>query len=190
MKVTFTGRQQTLTPQQERKIAIQFGKLAKLLDVRDEKKAQVALSTERHLQISELRVNLFGQTVVARGAGSDQFNAILESVDKLEKQVRKTKTKFRDTKRQGEKSTVRGVVPAVEAAPAATPKAKAKKDVSPKPAKVVRAAAKTNGKPMTFEEALLEMEEERDYMLYRDADTDQVRVLVRRRDGKVDLIEA
>jgi putative sigma-54 modulation protein len=188
MKVTFTGRQQTLTPQQERKIAIQFGKLAKLLDVRDEKNAQVALSTERHLQIAELRVNLFGQTVVARGAGSDQFNAILESVDKLEKQVRKTKTKFRDTKRQGVKSTVRGVAPVVEAAPP-TP-AKAKKDATPRPAKVVRATAKTNGKPMTFEEALLEMEEERDYMLYRDADTDQVRVLVRRRDGKVDLIEA
>ena len=45
-------------------------------------------------------------------------------------------------------------------------------------------------KPMTLDEALLEMEEDRDYLVYRDADKECVSVLVRRRDGHFDLIES
>ncbi len=43
---------------------------------------------------------------------------------------------------------------------------------------------------MTIDEAMLAIEEDKDYVVYRDAQTDKVSVLVRRRDGKVDLIEA
>ena len=45
-------------------------------------------------------------------------------------------------------------------------------------------------KPMTLEEAMLEMEDDRDYLVYRDADKECVSVLVRRRDGNFDLIES
>ena len=45
-------------------------------------------------------------------------------------------------------------------------------------------------KPMTLDEALLEMEKSGDYLVYRDAETDRVSVLVRRRDGHFDLVEA
>ena len=45
-------------------------------------------------------------------------------------------------------------------------------------------------KPMTLDEAMLEMEEDRDYMVYRDAEREKVTVLVRRRDGHFDLIES
>jgi len=43
---------------------------------------------------------------------------------------------------------------------------------------------------MTLEEALIEMETDRDYMVYRDADKGCVTMLVRRRDGHFDLIES
>jgi len=39
-------------------------------------------------------------------------------------------------------------------------------------------------------EAILEMDPARDYMVYRDAETDRVSVLVRRRDGHFDLVES
>ena len=42
---------------------------------------------------------------------------------------------------------------------------------------------------VALEEALLEMESDRDYMVYRDADKQCLSVLVRRRDGNFDLIE-
>ena len=37
MNITFTGKQDTLTPSQERKLATQFAKLSKLLEKRGEK---------------------------------------------------------------------------------------------------------------------------------------------------------
>ncbi len=42
---------------------------------------------------------------------------------------------------------------------------------------------------MTLDEAVLEIDA-RDYVVYRDAGTGRVSVLIRRRDGKLDLIEA
>ncbi len=42
---------------------------------------------------------------------------------------------------------------------------------------------------MTLEEALLEIGDTRDYMVYRDAVTDRIAVLIRRRDGHFDLVE-
>jgi len=44
-------------------------------------------------------------------------------------------------------------------------------------------------KPITLEEALLEMEDGREYVAYRDADKQVVSILIRRRDGHYDLIE-
>jgi hypothetical protein len=43
---------------------------------------------------------------------------------------------------------------------------------------------------MTLDEALLVMDKNRDYLVYRDAETDRVSVLLRRRDGNYDLVEA
>jgi len=42
---------------------------------------------------------------------------------------------------------------------------------------------------MTLDEAVLEMDRKRDYLVYRDAETDRISVLVRRKDGDFDLIE-
>jgi putative sigma-54 modulation protein len=47
-----------------------------------------------------------------------------------------------------------------------------------------------SSKPMTLEEAMLEMEASQDYLVYRDAQTDRVTVLMRRSDGHFDLIES
>src|ERR1039458_3480250 len=46
-----------------------------------------------------------------------------------------------------------------------------------------------NRKPMTVEEALLEMDKSRDYLVYYNAETGNVNVLLRRRDGHFDLVE-
>lgn len=206
MKVTFTGKQDKLTPVQERKLATQFGKLSKLLERRGEKVAQVALSSERHLHHAEVRLNVYGQSLVGAGSGPDQFTALYAAVEKVEKQAVKMRTKFRDSKRDTPTRTAKTKVapevipvpPPVETAPKAAPKAskgaKGKAAANghlSKPSRVVKSKhGGENGKPMTVEEAMLAMEEDRDYMVYRDAETDKVSVLIRRRDGKVDLVEA
>ena len=56
--------------------------------------------------------------------------------------------------------------------------------------KVYRVNHLDQRKPMTLEEALLEMTKDDDYVVYRDAEKECVSVLIRRRDGHFDLIES
>ena len=55
---------------------------------------------------------------------------------------------------------------------------------------VFRVNHSEGNKPMTLEEAMLEMEASQDYLVYRDAQTDRVTVLMRRSDGHFDLSKA
>jgi len=196
MKITFTGKQDKLNASQERKLALAFARLSQLLEQRGEKGAQVILSTQRHLQHAEVRLNFYNNTLVGAGAAADQFTAIMDATGKVEKQAIKTRGKWRETKRATPSRKTRAMAAPVEVAPevAAPPTSgKARKvatSASPKPSKVVKANAKANGKPMTVDEALMVMEDNRDYLVYRDAGTDKMNVLIRRRDGKVDLVEA
>jgi putative sigma-54 modulation protein len=55
---------------------------------------------------------------------------------------------------------------------------------------VFRVNSQPAHKPMTLDEAVLEIDQERDYLVYRDAETDRLSLLVRRRDGNFDLVES
>lgn len=179
MKITYTGRQVELAPAQLRKIEAQFAKVGKLLDGREQREAHVILSLERHLHQAEVTVNYHNHQLVGIGSNVDLFTAIHAAIEKLEKQTLKIRTKWRDTKR----------TPHKEEAAAAAPEAA----VEPEPEtehQVFRINHHERRKPMTLEEALLAMEKGGDYLVYRDAETDRVAVLVRRRDGHFDLIEA
>jgi putative sigma-54 modulation protein len=188
MKVTFTGKQEKLTPPQERKLAMAFSRLSKMLERRGEKDIFVTLTTQRHLHRAEVRLNFYDQALAAEGSATEQFNSIMEALDKMEKQAIKNRTKWRDTKRSAGPNRKEAAAETISSEP---PKKTASRAAAKsRPAKVVRADSRGNGKPMTVDEAMMAMEDSRDYMVYRDTDSDKVHVLIRRRDGKVDLIEA
>ncbi len=201
MRITFTGKQEKLAPTQERKLATAFARLSKLIERNGEKAAQVALSSQRHRQMAEVRVNFYDQTMIGEGAGVDQFTALMEAVENVERQALKSREKWRDSKRETptRKARTTGVTiadaspaPAKAAKAAKTAKAPAKKQkgkAASKPAQVVQ-ASRDGGKPMTVDEAMMALEGGQDYIAYRDSETDRVRVLIRRRDGKIDLVEA
>jgi putative sigma-54 modulation protein len=180
MKITYTGRQVELAPAQLKKLESQFGNVAKMLDGRRECEAHVILSLERHLHHAEVTVNYFNHQLVGLGSNSDLFTAIHAAIEKLEKQALKQRTKWRDTKRMPRKTT-----PVAEPAPAAV----ASDGEAESEGRVHRVNRHEKRKPMTLEEAVLEMDKTRDYLVYRDTATDRVRVLVRRRDGNFDLVE-
>ncbi|MGA2131929.1 MAG: ribosome-associated translation inhibitor RaiA [Bryobacteraceae bacterium] len=181
MKITYTGRQVELVPAQLKKIEAQFAKVGKLLDGREQKEAHVILSLERHLHQAEVTVNYHNHQLVGIGSNVDLFNAIHAAIEKLEKQTIKVRAKWRDTKRTPRKETAAAQAAAPE--PAAEPEPDTAR-------KIFRINHHERRKPMTLEEALLEMEKGADYLVYRDAERDGVAVLVRRRDGHFDLIEA
>jgi len=180
MKITYTGRQVELAPAQLKKLEAQFSKIGKLLDGRREVEAHVILSLERHLHHAEATVNYYGHQLVGLGSGADLFTAIHGAAEKLGKQAVKAREKWRDTKRTPRKQN------APAEPEAAAPAAKAAAESGQR---VYRVNHHEKRKPMTLDEALLEMDKSRDYLVYRDADRDGISVLVRRRDGHFDLIE-
>lgn len=181
MKISYTGRQVELAPAQLKKLEAQFAKIGKLLDGRRECEAHVILSLERHLHQAEATVNYYNHQLVGLGSSNDLFTAIHSAAEKLEKQAVKARTKFRDTKRTRRKEST---AEAGEAAPAEA-------DIEPEgERRIYPVDHHKKRKPMTLDEAVLEMDNDRDYLVYRDSETDRVSVLVRRRDGHFDLIQA
>jgi putative sigma-54 modulation protein len=182
MKITYTGRQVGLAPAQLKKLEARFAKIGKLLDGKKECEVHVVLSLVRHLHNAEATINYFNHPLVGLGSDSDLFNAIHSSAEKLEKQAVKARTKWRDTKRVSRKAGSEA-----ETEPVAPMEAEPEAETGPR---IHRVNHHQKRKPMTVEEAILEMDKTRDYLVYRDAQTDRVAVLVRRRDGDFDLVEA
>jgi len=178
MKITYTGRQVELKPAQLKKLETQFSKTGKLLDGKRECETHVILSMERHLHNAEATLNYYGHQLVGVGSDPDLFTAIHSAAEKLAKQAVKARTKWRDTKRapRGEQAEPAPEAGGVDA------------DAAPE-RRVYRVNHHENRKPMTLDEAILAMDKTRDYLVYRDAETDRVSVLLRRRDGHFDLVE-
>ena len=182
MKITYTGRQVELKPAQLKKLEGVFSKIGKLLDGRKETEAHVILSLERHLHHAEATIHYFGQQLVGIGSSNDLFTAIHSAAEKLEKQAVKARTKWRDTKR-APRSKEAAAEPEVETSSETDePEGGAAR-------RVYRVNQHQKRKPMTLDEAMLEMDGKRDYLVYRDAGTDRISVLVRRRDGNFYLVE-
>jgi putative sigma-54 modulation protein len=187
MKITYTGKQEALTPPQTRKTEAKFAKLARLLDMKQgEREAHVILTTERHVHRAEITVRFHDHNLVGIGTGAEVFPAICEAADRLEKQILKLREKWRDTKRGPKLAELELEMPP-------EPGAQVAAEIQPESGpdqRVFRLNHHQGRKPMTLEEALLEIEQDRDYVVYRDAETNRVSVLLRRRDGNFDLVEA
>lgn len=182
MKITYTGRQVELAPAELKKLEARFAKIGKLLDGKRECEAHVILSLERHLHEAEATVNYYGHQLAGAGSSTDLFTAIHSAAEKLEKQAVKARTKWRDNKRTPRKGASEAETEAAQT------EAEVEAEAAPEQ-RVYHVNHHKKRKPMTLEEALLEMDN-REYVVYRDAETDRVSVLVRRRDGNLDLIEA
>jgi len=178
MKITYTGRQVELVPAQLKKLEAQFAKTGKLLDGKGDCEIHVVLSLQRHLQRAEATVNYFGHELVGLASDSDLFTAIHSAAQKLEKQALKARAKWRDAQRQPRK------------AEAETGRAPAESEAESQSAlHIHHVNHHERRKPMTLDEALLELDQSRGYLVYRDALTSRVCVLIRRRDGHCDLVE-
>ena len=193
MKISYTGRHEEFPPKQRIKLETKIQKLSKLVERRGEKEAHVILSQERFLRKVEITMNAWDHALVGVGTDSDLVTAADAAIDRLEKQVIKIRSKFRDTTRyKGKNGGVSEGSPAVVSTSRNAKKAAAKTSAAggKNPKKIFRVNHRDGSKPMTVEEAMLEMEASQDYMVYRDAQTDRVTVLMRRPDGHFDLIES
>jgi putative sigma-54 modulation protein len=139
----------------------------------------------------EITLNVWDHALVGVGTDRDRITAADDAVDRLEKQLVRLRTKFRDTKRHAGKDSVpQAVEPAAASSPAKKKSAAVHALDGKHRKKIFRVNHRDGSKPMTVDEAMLEMGAAQDYMVYRDAGTDRVTVLMRRPDGHFDLIES
>ena len=116
--------------------------------------------------------------MVGIGSDADLFLALCKAiVRKPKKQITKQRAKWRGKVRVSRGAAERSTEQAEGAAP---------ENIS----RIYRVNHHERRKPLTVDEALMQMEDGRSYLVYRDADRDAVSVLLRRKDGHFDLVEA
>jgi ribosome hibernation promoting factor len=196
MKLIVSGKTREFTPALQKKFDTKLSKLSKFIEQRGEREAHLTHQVERHLHKIELSVNFYDHSLVGEGADSDLDTALCQAVEKVEKQVVKLRNRWRDTHRDAK--TVRSTkesweeesVEAPLLEPAKSRKNKLNLNGLGKKPKIFRVNYDEDSKPMTLEEAILEMEAGTNYVVYRDSDRDCLSVLLRRPDGNFDLIES
>lgn len=162
-----------------------------MIEQRGEREAHVTHRVERHLHKVEIVTNVYDHSLIGEAAEADIATAFNEAIENLEKQILKLRSRWRDTHRdpkavRASKEDWENNVAPEEQHPAENVTVNRARAVKPKIFRVDY----DGRKPMTLEEALLEMENQADYVVYRDSDRDCLSVLVRRPDGNFDLIES
>jgi putative sigma-54 modulation protein len=172
MKIEFTGRQ-TEVPEEVRRLAERrLSKLGRLLPSLT--RAHVILSADKHRQVAEVSVHSRQLDLAAIAVTTNPRLSVAGALDKLLRQAQRQRAKRRE--RKGSPSP-RLAVPSPE---------RGGDGGAPRVVRSRRVAVK----PMTLEEAALEMGARADGVLvFRDAATERVGVLFRRKDGNLGLIE-
>lgn len=146
----------------------------KLLD--NPAEAGVVLIVEKHRHIAE--VNITGDRININGKDEtgDMYSAIDMVLDKLEKQLKRSKQKIRERRAsaKGQTRTIR------EEGPRMTDE-----DAAPQ----IRVES-LDYKPMDIEEAVLQMDlTDQGFLVFTNARSSQINVLYRRKDGHYGLIQ-
>ncbi|HEU4402596.1 MAG TPA: ribosome-associated translation inhibitor RaiA [Candidatus Polarisedimenticolia bacterium] len=185
MKVLFTGRKAHLTLPLKSFTEEKLGKLERLFDgIHD---AHVILTLEKHRRLAEIVLKTRHSTFSARADTTDFRDSVGECVDRLVAQTRKHHERLvKEAKRRGARAVRRGAGAVPPAAEAGAP-ISATGNEAPTVVRLGRIPVK----PMSVQEAVLQARGSRDpFVVFRNAESLQVSILVRREDGEYGLFEA
>jgi putative sigma-54 modulation protein len=198
MSFEVTGRQYEVTPAIRKQLEHGLSKLEKILGTTFD--THVILATEKHRSIAEITVTVRNHPIVGIAERGDMTVAVGEALDRIERQAVKYKGRTRTKKRNARHK--RWVEPAAEQplmqiAVGASASTAVPVVVHGFPAvvrmteaHVVKSDDSVALRPLTLEEAIKEAEfRDRDVFVFRDQEG-RVKVLHRKKDGKMELIEA
>ena len=198
MNVEYTGRQYEITPAVRKQVEHGLIKIRKVLG--DNFDTHVVLAVEKHRHKAEITITVRDHPIVGVAEASEMMAAISEALDRIDRQAVKYKTKWKSKKRQARKKfaqmPVREEV-SLAVAVGGTVETAVPVTVHSFPTVVkftethiVRSSDSVSYKPLTLEEAVKEAEfRDREVFVFRDPEG-KVKVLHRKRDGKMELIEA
>jgi putative sigma-54 modulation protein len=178
VQIEYTGRHTEVTPKLKALAEKKLEKLQKVLP--GITNVHVILAVDKHRHIAELTVHARNHDMTAVEESGDLATSLATVLEKLARQARKHMGKLRERKRRNP-SRVSGRW----SAPLAPPT----RGDGDGDARVVR-SRRFVAKPMTVDEAVLEVSANPEgLVVFRDANTEKLNVLYRRRDGNLGLIE-
>ena len=178
MKVEITGRNIDITPAIRTYVQKKLGKFTRILG--DDINFHVVVGVEKERQNVEILLKSRLLELSGKSSSNDLYNSVILAIEKLERQVLKQKGKMIEGKRQKAAREKSATVRAVSEEP--VPRAIKRKSVT------VREEA-LRKKPMTVEEAMLELEQaEYPFVVFRNSESDEMNVLYRRKNGSLRVI--
>lgn len=182
MKLSVRGQQIEVTEALRDYVDKKLHRLDKYFDAPLASEGNVTLSVVRGLHTVEVTIPLPGVVLRAEDRSDDMYKSIDAVVDKLERQIRKHKTKLnRKFRQEGSLKTITEVPVQADAVPSA--------QQTEEEFEVVRTKRFTL-KPMDVEEAILQMNMVgHNFFVFSNIDTQEVSVVYKRNDGRYGLIE-
>ncbi len=170
MQLALYGKSLELTPSLRAYVEQRLNKLDRFFTV-EVPAAQVVLSVQRERQIIEVTIPLDGMLLRAEEADASMYAAIDLVLAKLERQIHKYKTRAHRRPRPSGREDYEAI--------------------AAEPEESVVRVKRFPLKPMSVEEALLQMNLlGHDFFMFRDAASEEVQVVYRRRHGGYGLIAA
>lgn len=176
IRINISGKNLEITQALRSYVEKKVAKLEKYLNDNQTASAEVMLRTERGIHIAEVTMNLSGIMLRGEGKTGDMYTSIDAAVDRIDRQFNKYKSKL-SRRLHGPKL---GEIPAPG-------QGEGTDSQEPRIVRTKRFALR----PMDVEEAVLQMELlGHDFFVFRDAETGDVSVVYKRRDGNYGLIES
>ena len=172
MRLDITGRHVEITAPVQQLIAKRLSRLERLLNDAAVS-AIITLSKEKYRLRTEIAVHTKGDHVLrGNGEGNAWAISIRQATQKIEQQAQTLKGKWDGRKRKSAPRVVRPPTTEVASAP-----------------RIVR-NTRYAVKPMSIEDAALRVDGNAEaFVVFRNAETDTVSILYRRKDGNLGLIE-
>ena len=178
MGLQITGKRVDVTDAMKTYIEKKVDKITKRL--RDVQDVIVTLRIERYHHIAEITILADHLTIRGEGNTADMYSSIDTACSKIEKQIRKYRSRIQSRRTPRPDKVPEAVMTVYDH------RAMARDEDT----RVVVSVDKIPVKPMTVEEAVMEMDlMSRDFLVFKNAETDQVSVIYHRRDGNIGLIE-
>jgi len=179
MNIEITGRHLEITAPIRESVEKRVSKFSKLAGGQSD--FHFVLTVEKHRHIAEVVLNTKHGTFTATEESKDLYVSINAAVEKLEKQLRKSKERRKDIARGNDKEQLHQILVGSLVTDLGMPS-----DLSENPQILEMTLS---AKPMAIEEAMLELRQTGgSFVVYYDSGTEQVNVLYRRNDGNFGLI--
>ena len=176
MEIIIRGDKLKITDAMNNYIEEKLGKLEKYLENSDTVRANVIVKVKNHEQRVEITIPLKTFILRSEETQDDFYAAVDKTIDKLERQIRKNKTRIMS---RHVKTSYDFSIPELDMAEEEVLETKVLK------------RKKVEVKPMNEEEAILQMELlGHQFYMYKDSETDKPAVVYKRNDGNYGIIES